>query len=644
MEPARLAVGVAWLAGLPGIFRNFLEFIDSYMEYDSDSRWRFAQCGALMVFCQQCGEDVGYGKNGLKDFHHQNLDDPKVLAIVKEMIEYIHRIFAWAIKEKTEISNRNRLAADLLQNLRDLVPPSQPNDKSNTQSTIDTFKRNLRSWLGTLWTPDSYHTYVQRRLDGTCDWILQRPEFINWWSSTVSEHTKVLWVYGHAGYGKTILCARMIEYLVTSSHSPVARYFFSSDQETFQLAQGRWDTTADQPLSQLDIKILFKEIVQNVPGYNYAVDSLDECVGIQYDWKTNCQKQAASASKFRLILVSRNEGEIREGLYTKANGTQWDMTEYRISSDDVKSDAILFSRSIINRQLSNKTEVQQDELSYRMVERYDSMFVCIKMLEQQFKGGQGQAKLQRTIDQASSGLIDTDQRRALPILRWTTFALRPITVFEITKALLLVDDESDDLSTEELPDAIDEIYIKDEILDLCGSLIETRGVQSDPGFLTVHLTIFSVRQYILCRQLALSSHLLLEEKLRSRNKLVQNNILAPMCVRYLDCKQTWDEAHSRQNKRIHAFRDYATNSWHKHVKPDTLNSEKIIQSINAFFHPRNEYWELYEGSIKSGNPLFYALLYGLLKTMLFLIKEGGIGVNHVDQSGRAALLAASARG
>ncbi|KAI0596857.1 hypothetical protein F4775DRAFT_563012 [Biscogniauxia sp. FL1348] len=44
---------------------------------------------------------------------------------------------------------------------------------------LDEFKRGLSSWLGTALTVVSYNNYVQRRLEGTCDWILQRSEFVS---------------------------------------------------------------------------------------------------------------------------------------------------------------------------------------------------------------------------------------------------------------------------------------------------------------------------------------------------------------------------------------------------------------------------------------------------------------------------------
>ncbi|KAI0388184.1 hypothetical protein F5Y17DRAFT_476632, partial [Xylariaceae sp. FL0594] len=277
----------------------------------------------------------------------------------------------------------------------------------------DEFKRNLSSWLGTNWTSATYDNFVQRRLDGTCDWILRRSEFLNW-ESTDSELPKALWIHGPAGYGKTVLCARVVEHLKTSFGSPLAYYFFSSESESrsepfiiirswvfqiinqhgkaFELGRERWDATSVRPTLPLeDVKDLFTAIVRNLPGCVFILDGLDECAATGYDGKAEHRdcladflvflRQSVSNTQSRLIIVSRNEPEIRDGLYAEASHARWDLTEFQIRPADVKPDATRFSRRIVDRKLSNKTEAQREELSHRIVEQFESMFQCIRTLE-----------------------------------------------------------------------------------------------------------------------------------------------------------------------------------------------------------------------------------------------------------------------
>ena len=99
-----------------------------------------------------------------------------------------------------------------------------------------------------------------------------------------------------------------------------------------------------------------------------------------------------------------------------------------------------------------------------------------------------------------SYLPDKDKLRAFSILRWTAFALRPLIILEITEALLIADNNYEDLLVDKLPDAIDEDYISSEILGLYRSFLEIQKAspKHDLGSMTIHLAHFSIKQYILC--------------------------------------------------------------------------------------------------------------------------------------------------
>ncbi|RYP27389.1 hypothetical protein DL767_007708 [Monosporascus sp. MG133] len=176
------------------------------------------------------------------------------------------------------------------------------------------------------------------------------------------------------------------------------------------------------------------------------------------------------------MVVSRNIREIRQGLSVKDSDTEWDLLELQIRPEDVRPDAILFSRSIVNQTLANKSEKQREDLSLRMVDRYESMFMGIEALKDDLSvsAWNNLKQLQRIVDQAPkklehiydrnweriTNLREDVRSRAFSILRWTTFALRPMTILEITEALLVPNEDWDDLSNEDLPDAIDKDYIQ----------------------------------------------------------------------------------------------------------------------------------------------------------------------------------------
>ncbi|KAH7114723.1 hypothetical protein B0J13DRAFT_488040, partial [Dactylonectria estremocensis] len=704
MEVAGLGIGVVGLPGALTSVREATGMYDSYKNAGFESRPHLIQRDAAPILLRQWCESVGYGDEQLNDRHHPNLDDPKVRQVVDDLVKCIRQSLliepsaegklldgtpssgglqsqqqgprgrtkgpvrlenyrdsmprkarlAWAWQNKSKVSYQTQSVAELLQSLRDLVPPLDAQGTISAEAglgikrydyvlsvriamlmSLDEFKRELPHWLGTTSTTDMYDNFLQKRLKGTCEWILQRQEFQEW-ENTDHTDTKVLWIHGPAGYGKTMLCTKIIEHL-QSSDSIIAYHFFSSDSDSradpfiiirawthqliaqnkdaFELGRTRWDASDRRPASPIDIKELFEAVVQSLPGCLFVVDGLDECAGTGHDWKASYRQSLIDFFQFlnqsvskpsRLAILSRDEPEIREGLRMSQSGTSWTLFDCLIRSDDVKNDATRFARSIVDQKLQDKSELQRDELSSHIVNRFESMFLGIRGLEGQLRDTKSVGSLHRIIDQAPTRLTDLydrnwmritnlqepDRSRTLAILRWATFALRPMTILEITEALLLTDEECETLSEEELPDTIDEKYIRLEILELCGPLVETRGQGSEPGFLTVHLTHFSVKQYILCHELIPMGQLISNENLRTRQDAVQSNILAITCLRYLNFDQVWEEKPAEEKIPVlQAFRDYAITSWHKHIKQDASNSGQAIDYVNTFFHTENKSWE-----------------------------------------------------
>jgi ankyrin repeat protein len=462
----------------------------------------------------------------------------------------------------------------------------------------------------------------------------------------------------------------------------------SCNRDAFELACGRWETKDGRNASQTDITDLFKTIVQHIPNCTFVVDGLDECAWAEEKWKSNDDdspigffesiKQAVAHTTTRILILSRDEPEIRYGFRIFLTGdSNQDLNEYQIRPDDVRSDAMLYSRSIVDKKLANKSETLKHELSERMVDRSGGMFLWVKMLEEHLRSGKNKKQLEETIDQAPtvldrlydriwmkiSYLPDKDKLRALSILRWAAFALRPLTILEITEALLIVDDNREDLLVDELPDAIDEDYVSSEILGLCGSLLEIQKAapKQDLGSMTIHLAHFSVKQYILCNMPAQGGLLTANERLRASSEAFQSNILAKLCLRYLNFRNVWQESLQLESGPVkRPFRDYAAGSWHHHTRESGSNHEEVVKLTNALFSSNNGNWESWkiwfdanddkskmpesQREITSTNPLFYASLLGLRDTVIYLLEETKLGVNHVDGFNRTAIQAAALGG
>lgn len=298
----------------------------------------------------------------------------------------------------------------------------------------------------------------------------------------------MLWANGPAGYGKTILCARLVQYLSATLTSPVAYYFISSksenradplgvirspisqlmpsDQDAFESACSMWDMKASQTASRTDIAELFRTIVERLPNCTFVVDGLDECAwvtgGLRLDDDDSPMRlltiirHAVALTSTRVLIVSRNEPVTRSGFYSTSQEKPATLNELKISLEDVHSDAMSFSRSVVDRKLGNKEEGVRRDLSHRITDRCEGIFLWVKMLENQLRAGKNRWQLEEVVDQTPtalnrlydrnwmriSGLPVEDRERAFSILRWTACSLRPLTILELTEALLIRDDDS----------------------------------------------------------------------------------------------------------------------------------------------------------------------------------------------------------
>ncbi|KAJ4223242.1 hypothetical protein NW757_014380 [Fusarium falciforme] len=211
--------------------------------------------------------------------------------------------------------------------------------------------------------------------------------------------------------------------------------------------------------------------------------------------------------------------------------------------DDVRSDTAAYSRDIVNRKLPNKNDDVQSTLSEAMTDRCQGQFLWLKMQEESLRRGMNKKQLQHAIEDTPTGLDhlydhnwvritrfrERERHRAFALLRWAAFALRPLTVCEITEAALIV--ESEDLPLEDLPDDVDDDYVDSEIIGFCGPLLEVRNdpINPSPSRRTGHLPHFSVRQYLLC-QLPTPGWVRQNDHLRISYEQLQNTLLAKACL------------------------------------------------------------------------------------------------------------------
>ncbi|KAF5007164.1 hypothetical protein FDECE_6474 [Fusarium decemcellulare] len=691
METAGLVVGVV---GIAGLFNSCLETVNKFQLYQAfgadahalDTRFRAAKARF-----ERWGPGVGIEQGRLMPNHHPGLDDKGTATVVTDMLSIIakticdnaqlrrttehlddgrphgpastsrRRKLAWALWGKDGCVERVELFEKLVQELHNLVPPNTEKSEHATNKLVAAgngipvpnhswlsdvremlakiergirtdARREIHAWLGKSSPNDRYQDSIQQRVDGTCAWIFDRPSFITWAAPEPLSEPRLLWINGPAGFGKTILCARIVEHLSNSLGTPVAHFFFTSDLESrenphlalrswisqiiarhetaFDHVYKAWEVDFDQIASRAVIVKLFKSLIHAVPGCTFIADGLDECAYLSENSTTG--NSSTSVSRFlsdvidtvadadvRLLFVSRDEPEIR---HTLINDTEECFIEYKIVPEDVRSDTAAFSQSIIDRKLSNKSQDFRSALSEAMTDRCQGQFLWLKMQEEGLRRGMNKKRLHEVIENTPTGLDrlydynwmkitrmgEWERNRAFEILRWTAFARRDLTVCEVTEAVLMT--QFEELDVDDLPDAVDEDYIKTEIVGLCGPLVEVK-VHPDSDFIghrTVHITHFSVRQYLLSR-LPIPSWVQQNHQLQSFYEKSHHTVLAKACLQYLSLLQVWEDQ-VNQRSLGETFRWYASYFWYPHVDAGFQTNAEILALSTAFLSKDSPVW------------------------------------------------------
>ncbi|ROT37132.1 hypothetical protein SODALDRAFT_279597 [Sodiomyces alkalinus F11] len=605
----------------------------------------------LAIINGTLGSDGRPGQTGSGHTHLDatlgNTKQPRTL----EGVGSRRRKLTWALGGKGDRTVQVTQLGKLVQLLHDLVPPDRAASTRPTtdhgwltefHQTLAEFRqtlaeaqepaetrREVHAWLLGKQPPNKrYEDSRVKRLPGTCDWIFTRPAFARWSAADPSPGSaRLLWIHGPPGFGKTVLCTRTVEHLSAVPGNTVAHFFFSSDHESrhdpyaaarswvsqlasqpeaYALVRQRWETTKDHVATRATVIQLLHDVLQATPGCYLVVDSLDECTAPD-DGTSSVARFLEDVlntitSATRLLIVSREETDIRQPL--RAGGPAR-LAEYQISPQDVSADAAAYARDIADRKLPGKDENVRASLSSAMADRCKGQFLWLKMQEPTLKTWKNLGQLQRTLDGTPTGLdriyernwekiTRSDQReRAVALLRWSAFALRPLTIDEMTEAVL-IDEDLEELPVNELPDAVDDDYIHGEILEVCGPLLEVRRSPPDSaaGKQTLHLAHFTIRQFLIGRLPV--GGIPANETLRVSNEQMQNTLLARSCLWYVQSRQTWrDGANADGSPFRAALRDYSAASWHAHVKAGlSLDSDPCtLERVQTFMNEAHPCWK-----------------------------------------------------
>lgn len=558
-------------------------------------------------------------------------------------------------------------------------------------------RNDIENWLDAHEDDRQYHRYTALRLEGTCDWIFNHSAYTKWKSEDFSETgLKLLWIYGPAGFGKTILCARLVQHVKQMLKLPTAYCFSSSHAQTSDELDGvmrSWIaqlTQNDESIldlvqllrhkqktrraSKADLWGLLKEISSRSHSLVFVLDGLDEFKMTDHSRELFLRdlKRACASTRVRILITSRNELDIETQLTAlDTNPPEYTTMECRISIENIKDDVDLFAQAVVAEKLPNKDEDFRQELAGAIASRCEGMFLWIKLQQDRLRSGKSKRELRSIVQAMPQGLFDTyrrswesiqglaneDRERAISILRWLAFAYRPLTVQELTEALVLdFDDDKEAFNEDYLPETIDDEYVNGEIKGLCGSLVELRPGVNDSSISsrTIHLVHASVQDFLAS---ALPPSPLLRQPGSVSSPCAMHHVLLGLrCVRFLNCSQAWNLS---DHEPCRSFTIYAADSWFEHLSNIQAYGNRVSSLVNNFLKPGNQNFSNWAKWYERTDPgtsnmsereqspaasFYYACLFGLLSAMDFLYHDEKMGINSVGGHFGTSLQAVCTKG
>ncbi|CZR67446.1 uncharacterized protein PAC_17345 [Phialocephala subalpina] len=467
--------------------------------------------------------------------------------------------------------------------------------------------------------------YSRRRVrpaaTNTCGWLFQHQDYKSWKESC---NSSILWISGIPGSGKTVLCSHIIDKWNNNTfeipQTTVAYFYFDWSQDTANLTAGALlqsfifqilsqmpsamsefipllsqrrdcDTRPNQsvptwtPWISENLNGLFEKSLMSFSRRHRLclfIDALDECPDensadvLSLLSRLSSTSSNVQESPIKLCITSRPHrymDSIRRLWHRKIILEVENARDIRQFVESAISGMPQFLKW-------KHKELTNNEVLGILTEKAKGVFLWVKIVVD---------LLQHTIDPieiSNLSLLDLpDDLNGLysrildrvshedrgsthlvkELLRWSCFAVRPLSVDEMSRALgagqalqdLCNEGSYASLNSERVPPVVD----KNWLIDHCWGLIELR----EPGQI-VQLTHRSVRDYFV--EIRRRRH-------QSQDFSQASNLhLAEICALYLSIDADLSRReHKSSDREANGLLGYAMNYWHEHAKlADNPNS------------------------------------------------------------------------
>jgi ankyrin repeat protein len=456
------------------------------------------------------------------------------------------------------------------------------------------------------------------RVVGTCEWITQNESYRTWLDGDGNgTETRLLWISGGPGKGKTMLSVFLTEELERHAacvDSTELAFFFCSAQDekrntaaaairslVYQIVSKRpqlvkhalpyFETPerTQQTLSSLEaLWLIFGKLIADAEvGKMFCVlDGLDECEESTLrvllprivSFFTS-ESSSSTKGTFRLAIVSRD-----------MSGLRGCTTRVRLDPDNdekVAGDIELFVSARV-QDLSSLEGFNEDfgvSIQKALLKRAKGTFLWVGFAMYELSQRQTCSEIWQALESVPMGLpavysrmllrIPSRQREvSRAILRWVTMAVRPLQLRELAAAV----------GVQAIPRITMEHAARDAVA-LCGPLLRLQKQE-------VTLVHQSVYDYLLRTEH--DSDVVLEAfRLSSPSAHLELAQKCLNCIAHSDLQHAVIDLDAKVDSQVSPLLRYATLHWPEHAKKCSALAAKLFDSFELFLQtesPLRDHW------------------------------------------------------
>ncbi|KAL8908321.1 MAG: hypothetical protein Q9171_005507, partial [Xanthocarpia ochracea] len=455
-------------------------------------------------------------------------------------------------------------------------------------------RRRLDTYLGTTDAlEDDFMDIDAIRMEGTCQWLLQKQSFLDWRESANNE---LYWISAKPATGKTITSGRVINHL-RDLNRDCAFYFFNHNDknkstiQSFLLSVARQMAAThtesfnvvlavceqNENLSQADYRTIWRKLflqgllkVRYVRPQYWIIDGLDECRN--HSAIVPLLLKVIEHCTARILLTSRDQFRS----HPQSEQPRVRVLSETIAAEDTRSDIALYLKASMDH-LPSVDQEDRQIMSHKILDKSAGCFLWVKLVLQDLVRVHTSAEIRQVLEDVPSdmnqlysrildGMSTAPRGKVLTkaILTWAVCSVRPLTTEEIFHALVV-----------DIEDSIDSV--ERSIASSCGQLVY---VDSHSYVQLIHQT---ARDYLLQADVHSGFGI---------DKQVGHKRLALTCLHFLNRNEMKRPRHPKLSMNNigmerSPFVAYASFSLFDHIAHVDATDEEVISALARFMASSN---------------------------------------------------------